>query len=71
MNLNTLRKLVKEELSKVLNQGTFHNGEKVLYNDNVYLVKSDGGNIGVEIVGDDGKTILVRRNFVTRIEEEN
>ena len=53
-----------------INEDTFHNGEKVSYNDKIYTVKKDNGTVGVEIIGD-GEEKLVRRTQLTRVVKEN
>jgi hypothetical protein len=53
-----------------INEDTFHNGEKVLYDDKVYTVKKDNGNVGVEIIGD-GEEKLVMRTQLTRVVKED
>lgn len=73
MKLDNLRQLIKEELTKVLNEDTFHNGETVLHAGQRFTVVKDSGNIGVQVKTDTGKIKMINRSQLTKVvkEEEN
>jgi hypothetical protein len=54
-----------------INEDTFHNGEKVSYDDKIYTVKRDNGNVGVEIVGDNEEKLVMRTQLTRVVKEDN
>ena len=71
MKLDGLRKIIKEEISKVLNEETFHNGEIVLHAGQRFTVVNDNGNVGVQVKTDTGKIKLLNRTQLTRVVKED
>jgi hypothetical protein len=71
MKLDNLRQLIKEEIAKVLNEETFHNGETVLHVGQRFTVVKDDGNIGVQVKTDTGKIKLLNRTQLTRVVKED
>jgi hypothetical protein len=70
MKLDNLRQLIKEELTKVLNEDTFHNGETVLHAGQRFTVVKDSGNIGVQVKTDTGKIKMINRSQLKRVVKE-
>jgi hypothetical protein len=70
MKLEGLRKIIKEELTKVLNEESFHNGETVLHMGQRFTVVKDDGNIGVQVKTDTGKIKLINRTQLKRVVKE-
>ena len=70
MKLEGLRKIIKEELTKVLNEESFHNGETVLHMGQRFIVVKDDGNIGVQVKTDTGKIKLINRTQLKRVVKE-
>lgn len=71
MKLDNLRQLIKEEIAKVLNEETFHNGETVLHAGQRFTVVKDDGNVGVQVKTDTGKIKLLNRTQLTRVVKED
>ena len=71
MKLDGLRKLIKEEIAKALNEETFHNGETVLHAGQRFTVVKDDGTIGVQVKTDTGKIKLMNRTQLTRVVKED
>jgi hypothetical protein len=71
MKLDNLRQLIKEELTKVLNEESFHNGETVLHAGQRFTVVKDDGNVGVQVKTDTGKIKLINRTQLTRVVKED
>jgi hypothetical protein len=71
MKLDNLRQLIKEELTKVLNEDTFHNGETVLHAGQRFTVVKDDGNIGVQVKTDTGKIKMINRSQLKRVVKED
>lgn len=70
MKLEGLRKIIKEELAKALNEESFHNGETVLHMGQRFTVVKDSGNVGVEVQTKDGKTKMINRGQLKKIVKE-
>jgi hypothetical protein len=71
MKLDGLRKIIKEEIAKALNEETFHNGETVLHAGQRFTVVNDNGNVGVQVKTDTGKIKLLNRTQLTRVVKED
>jgi len=71
MKLDNLRQLIKEELTKVLNEESFHNGETVLHAGQRFTVVKDDGNVGVQVKTDTGKIKLINRTQLKRVMKED
>jgi hypothetical protein len=71
MKLNNLRQLIKEELTKALNEESFHNGETVLHAGQRFTVVKDNGNVGVQVKTDTGKIKLINRTQLKRVVKED
>jgi len=71
MKLNNLRQLIKEELTKALNEESFHNGETVLHAGQRFTVVKDDGNVGVQVKTDTGKIKLINRTQLKRVMKED
>jgi len=71
MKIEGLRKLIKEELSKVLNEESFHNGETVLHAGQRFTVVKDDGNVGVQVKTDTGKIKMINRTQLKKVVSED
>ena len=70
MKLEGLRQIIKEELIRVLNEDTFHNGDTVLYGEERLKVVKDEGNIGIKVEDENGKIRIISRSQLTRTVKE-
>lgn len=71
MKKDQLKQIIKEEIAKVLNEETFHNGETVLHAGQRFTVVKDDGNVGVQVKTDTGKIKLINRTQLKRVVKED
>jgi hypothetical protein len=71
MKLDNLRQLIKEELTKALNEESFHNGETVLHAGQRFTVVKDNGNVGVQVKTDTGRIKMINRTQLKRVVKED